>query len=156
MGVASCVSTKRDKLGSGLILPSPDNGPGLRGVHFIWGALAYVGYGLLWIFHFPVFLCVCVSFCLSLLQGSVICRQNNSSRSLDVQVLYLVGQWPEMVRPLGGAMCLPLLKWLAMVTKGTGCRQTSKHQEETLEQVGSPQCVLNVILGRDGMRCRGE
>ena len=53
-------------------------------------------------------------------------------------------------------MCLPLLKWLAVVTKGTRCRQTSKHQAKTLEQVGSPECVLNVILGRDGMRCRGE
>ena len=42
-------------------------------------------------------------------------------------------------------MCLPLLKWLAVVTKGTGCRQTSKPQAETLEQVGSPECVLNVF-----------
>ena len=32
-----------------------------------------------------------------------------------------------------------------MVTKGTGCRQTATHQVEILEQVGSPECVLNVL-----------
>lgn len=32
-----------------------------------------------------------------------------------------------------------------MVTKGTGCRQTATHQVGILEQVGSPECVLNVF-----------
>lgn len=50
-----------------------------------------------------------------------------------------------MVGPLRGAVCLPLLRWFAVVTKGTGCRQTATHQVEILEQVGSPECVLNVL-----------
>lgn len=60
MGVASCVGTKRDKLGSGLILPSPDNGPGLRGVHFKcepWPGLVMGYFGSL------IFQCFCVSVC---------------------------------------------------------------------------------------------